>query len=143
MALFCTAIWGDSVSLSKVPLLCYSFESFLHKCLLIVSHWSLSDSKSSGLFSVFRPISIMLLSGWSLLVICKSSSPFTNPLGIVLSAPTTISITATFMFHFFFSFLARSKYLSLFLLSSIFLLLFAGTAESMIQQLFFFFCWYY
>ena len=35
-------------------------------------------------------------------IIFKSSSPFSNPLGIVPSTPITISITVTFMFHVFF-----------------------------------------
>ena len=53
-------------------------------------------------------------------LISKFSSPFINPLGIV---PITIGITVTFMFHSFFSSLARSIYLSLFLL---FLILLSG-----------------
>ena len=48
-------------------------------------------------------------------LISKTSSLFTNPLEIVPSAPTTISIT--FMFHSFFSSVARSRCLSLFSLS--------------------------
>ena len=51
-------------------------------------------------------------------LISKSYSPFTKTLGIVPSAPITIGITITFMFHcfvcFFFSFLAKSTYLSVF-----------------------------
>ena len=35
-------------------------------------------------------------------LISKSSSPFSNPLGIVPSAPTTIGIMVTFIFHSFF-----------------------------------------
>ena len=74
-------------------------------------------------------------------LISKSSSPFTNSLGIVPSAPTTIGITVTFMFHSFFSSIARSRYLSLFSSSFNFTLWSAGTARSTIQQVLLFFCW--
>ena len=43
-------------------------------------------------------------------LICKSSNPFTNPLVTVLSTPITIGVTVIFMFHRFFSFLARYRY---------------------------------
>ena len=46
-------------------------------------------------------------------LISKSSSLFTNPLGIIRRAPITIGITVTYMFHIFSS-LTRSRYLSLF-----------------------------
>ena len=42
----------------------------------------------------------------------KSSSPFTTPLVTATSAPIVIGITVTFMFHRFFSSLARSRYWS-------------------------------
>ena len=53
-------------------------------------------------------------------MVCKSSSPFINHLGIVSSVPITNGITVIFMFHslFFYS-LANSRYSSLFLLSFI------------------------
>ena len=116
----------------------------------MVSQWSLSDCKSlqvsrtilSNLAdlhnAVFWMVSICHL-------ISKSSSPFTNHLRIIPSAPTIIGITVTFIFHsflffcFFFSFLAGSWYLSLFSLSHIFILRSAGTATSTIRQIFFFF----
>ena len=63
----------------------------------------------------------------------KSSNPFTNPLGIVPSAPTTIVITVTFMLHSFFSSLARSSYSSLFSPLN-FTQWSVGTAESTIQH---------
>ena len=65
-------------------------------------------------------------------LISKSSSSFTNSLGIIPSAPITIGITVIFMFPRFFSSLARSRYLSLFSLSFNFTLWSAGR---------FFFCW--
>ena len=82
--------------------------------------WSLCDSKSpqvsrtllSILFNLYNAV-VWMVSTCSL--ISKSSSPCTNLLVTVLSAPITIGITVTFMFHSFFSSLARSRYLSLFL----------------------------
>ena len=67
---------------------------------------------SPGLFSVFWPISNMMISTFSL--ISKTFSPTNNPFGIVPTAAITIGITVTFMFHSFFSSLAMSRYLSLF-----------------------------
>ena len=69
-------------------------------------------------------------------LISKSSGSLTNPLGIVPSALTTISITVTFIFHSFLSSLARSRYLSLF--SPSFILWAVETAKSTIQQVLFF-----
>ena len=43
-----------------------------------------------------------------------SSNPFSNPLVTVPKAPITIGIIVTIMFHRFFNFLARSRYLSFF-----------------------------
>ena len=75
--------------------------------------------KSPGLFSVFWPISTMLYFKWPL----HSSSDLQlfQSLGIVPSGLSAISITVTFMFRSFFSTLVRSKYLSLFSFSLIFL----------------------
>ena len=70
-------------------------------------------------------------------LITKSSSSFTNHLGIVPSVPITVGITVTFMFFcfFFFSSLPKFKYLSLFTLSFIFTLWSDGTAKSNIRFL--------
>ena len=81
--------------------------------------------KFPGLSSVSWPILIKLLSSYF-----QVFSPFTNPLGIVPSTPTTIGIIATFMFHCFFSSLAWSRHLSLFSLSFIFTLWSAEIAKS-------------
>ena len=54
----------------------------------------------------------------------KSSRPFNNPLVIVPNTPITIGTIVTFMFHSFFSSLARSRYLSFFSLSFKFILQF-------------------
>ena len=54
------------------------------------------------------------------------------------SAPITINITSTFMFHHFFSFQARSRCLVLSLLSFSFIVWSTGTAKSTILQILFF-----
>ena len=111
----------------------------------MVFHWSFCDSKSpqvSRPFSVFWPFSKCC--SWivsSRLPIFKSSRLCTNPLVNVPSTPITIGITVTFMFHSFFSCLAKSRYLSLFSLSFSFTLWSTGTTRSSIRQVLFFFCW--
>ena len=73
----------------------------------------------------------------------KFSRLFNNPLVIVPNAPITIGTIVTFMFHSFFSSLARSRYLSFFSLSFGFILWSDGTAKSTILQILFFLycCW--
>ena len=80
----------------------YSFESFQSK--LIVCHWILSDSKSPHisrtLLSTLTDLNNDI--GWVVSTcspISKSTSPFTNTLGIVSSAPITTDITTPSMFH--------------------------------------------
>ena len=72
-------------------------------------------------------------------VVSFSISPclLSKPLGIVPSAPTSIGITVTYVFHSFFSSQAKSKYLCVFLLSFIFTLWFIETAKSTRWQVFF------
>ena len=60
-------------------------------------------------------------------VISDSSNPCINPLVIVASTSFTIGIIVTFMFHWIFYSLSRSRYLSLFSLSFNFTLWSAGT----------------
>ena len=120
--------------------ICYSFEN----CKLVVSHWNLSDSKSSQvsrtLLSILADLNYavvwMVSSG---LLISKSSSSFINSLVTAPSAPIIISIIVTSMFHSFFS-LARSRYWSFFrfLLFSI-----CGLPErqSPLFSRLLFFCW--
>ena len=72
----------------------------------MVFHWNLSDNKSPQVSGDFHNILADLNNTviWMMsirLLIFKSSSPFTKPLSIVLSAPITIDITVTFVFHFF------------------------------------------
>ena len=63
---------------------------------------------------------------WLMILHCKPTSGFilwsSVPPVSFLSASTTISFTFTFMFHKFFSSLARSRYLSIFHTSFIFIL---------------------
>ena len=87
----------------------------------MVLHRSLSDNKSPQVSRTLLSILADLNNAvtWMVSVrplISKFPSPFTNSLGIVPSAPITINITITFMFHSLFSSQARSRYSSLFLL---------------------------
>ena len=89
----------------------------------MVYHWSFSDCKSSQVSRTLLTILANLNKAVILMVsvpppISKSSSPCRNPLVTAPSVPVTIGITVTFMFHsFFFSPLARSRYLSFFSIS--------------------------
>ena len=77
----------------------------------MVSHWNLSDRKSPQvsrtLLSILADVNNVVVSIVSTRpLIFMSCSPYTNPLVIVPSAPITIGITVTFMFH---SFIFNSK----------------------------------
>ena len=72
----------------------------------MVFHLSLSDSKSPQVSKTFLSILAALNNAVIWMVstcpfISQTSSAFTNPWGIVPSAPITIGITVTFMFHSF------------------------------------------
>ena len=110
-------------------------------------HWDLNDSKfpqvSRTLLSILADLNNAVI--WMLLIlllISCSSSLFSRPLETVPRAPA-IGITVTFMFHSFFSSLARSKYLFIFLFSFIFILWSAGMAKSTRWQAFFFFFFFF
>ena len=108
----------------------------------MVFHWSLSDSKSPQV-SRTRLRFLTVLSNAVIWIVStrpptsKSSRPFNNSLVIVPKAPITIGTIVTFMFHSFFNSLARSRYLSFFSHSFIFILWSAGTAKSTILQILF------
>ena len=84
---------------TKLSLLCHSLWVFSHQLLTMLFQWSLL--KSPGHFSVFCSSSAIPLFGWSRLVLLFLTHPanFTKPLGINPSAPTTICITITLIFH--------------------------------------------
>ena len=111
----------------------YSFENFSCQLYLEVFHWSLSDSKSPQVSRILLSILANLHNAvvWFVStcpLIYKSSCPFSYTLGIVLSAPITIGITVIFMFHYFFSSLAKPGNLSLFAFLN-FILWSAGTVK--------------
>ena len=83
---------------------CYWVESFSHQRWLTVFLWCLTDNKSlqvsKTLLNIMTDLNnavIWMVSTFPL--ISTSSSPLTNPLGIVPSALITISITVTFLLH--------------------------------------------
>ena len=85
----------------------YVFESFSHQRMLVVSHLKLSLLKSPKVSRTLLSILINLNNAVVWMVstyplISKSSSSFTNPLGIVLSAPTTILILISLFIFFYF-----------------------------------------
>ena len=100
-----------------------SFQSFSHQHQLMVFYGSLSDVKSPFVWMVSTRV-----------FISKIFNPFNNPSVTVASVPITIGITVTFMFHSFFSSLARSRYLYLFIPSFNFTLCSARTVKSTIRQ---------
>ena len=106
----------------------------------MVFHWSFSDSKSPQvpwtLLSILDFLNNAVV--WMVSIRPPTSSPFNNPLVTVPKAPIMIGIIDT-MFHSFFNSLARSRYLSFFSLSFIFILWSPGTAKSTILQVLFFF----
>ena len=109
---------------------------------LIFKHWSwswatASDSKSPqvsrtllSILADLRNALVWMISSCPL--ISTSSSPSTNPLLIITSAPIITGITVTLMLQSFFSSQAMTNNLSLFSLSFSFSRWSAGTANSII-----------
>ena len=87
----------------------------------MVFHWSLSDSKSPQVSRTLLSILSDLNAAVWMVSVCtltyKSSSSFTNSLGIVPSTSITIGIGVTLFHRFLKNSLARSRYVFLFLLS--------------------------
>ena len=108
-------------------------------------YWSLSDFKSPQVSRTFPSILADLNNALVCMVstrplISKSSSSCIYPLITVPSASISICIAVIFLFNSFFSSLARSRDLSLFLLSFSFTLWSTGMAKSTVRQIHFF-CW--
>ena len=111
----------------------------------MVFHRSLSDSKSPQVFRTLLNILADLNNAVvprvsSRPLISKSSSSCTNILVTVTSAPITIGITVTFMFHSFFNYLARSRILFHNSVSFSFTMWSSGMAKCTIRPVLFF-CW--
>ena len=84
-----------------------------------VFHWSLIGNKSPQISRTLLSILAVLNNAVVWMVSThpptfKSSSSFNNLLVTVPKPPITIGIIITFIFHSFFNYLARSRYLSLF-----------------------------
>ena len=95
---------------------CFSLCKFFIQVLADGFLVSLSDYKSPQVYrtrlSIVTNFNNVVVSMVLILpLISDSSSPLSKSLGIIPSARTTIGITITFMFHSFFSSLARSNYL--------------------------------
>ena len=134
------------VSSSVHVLLKFSFQNFsiistFWWCqILIFSSSFKSPQVSRTLLSILAILSNAVI--WIVSIrplTSKSSRPFNNPLVIVSKAPITIGTIVTFVFHSFFSSLAKSRYLSFFSHSFSFILWSAGTAKSTILQILLFF----
>ena len=100
----------------------------------MVCNWSLCDSKSPQVSKTLLSI-LAILNHTAIWMVStrpptsKSSSPFKNPLVTVPTAPITICIIVTFMFHKFFNSqfsISRLSYLSFFSHSFSFILWSAG-----------------
>ena len=138
---FWVSLWGRLWFAYSIIFLFLEFFSLA--LAVMVSHWSLRDSKSPQvsrtLLSILADLNnavVWMVSTRSLIVM--SSSSFTNLLVTVPRSSITIGITATLMFHSFLISLARSRYLSFFSLSFNFPLWSVGTAKSTIRQILFF-----
>ena len=124
--------WSVFISKSLWIIMIFIIIIISLKRWLVVFPWSPSNSK-------FSRILLSILVNFNTAVICMVSilplisisfGLFTKPLGTVPSTSTINSITVILMFHSFFSSLARSKNLSVFLLSFIFIRWSAGNAKS-------------
>ena len=101
----------------------------------MVFHWSLSDNKSPGLFSVFCPILTVLSFGWSSLVFLFPILPVSLPVLWWLYQADQLQLVSPSLSCsiVFFSFLARSRHFYFFP-SFNFTLWSAWMAKSTIRQ---------
>ena len=109
----------------------------------MISHWILSDSKSSQVFWTILSILDDLNNAvvWMIStrpLIFKSFSPCTNPWVIVPREPFTIGIIVTLMFHSFFNSLAKVEALITLFTFFQFLSVSAGRAKSTILRVLFY-----
>ena len=114
----------------------------------MVYHWGLSDSRSPQAFRALLSILAVLnnVVVWMVSTrppTSKSSSSSNNPLVTEPNAPITIGTIVTFMFHSFFNYLTRSRYLPFFSQSFSFILRSAGSAKSTNCIFFFFFFFFF
>ena len=156
----CSSPHIDTSKLSSIltcPLLPFFLIKLICLCHIIIiiyssssfSHQRLSDNKcpqvSRTLLSILADLNNAVVWIFSTRpLISKSSCMCTNPLVIVPRVPLTIGMSVTFMFCIFFSSLARSTYLSFFLVSFNVTLWLTETAKStVLLVLFLFFVDYY
>ena len=106
MLICCICLCGCIIIIIIIFIIIYSFKSFSYQLTVAASQWSLSDSKSPQvsrtLLNLLADLHNAVVCMISTSLIFKSSSLFTNPLGIVQSAQTRSCITVTLMFHSFF-----------------------------------------
>ena len=115
---------------------------FSHQHWLVDFNWKLTERKflqvSRTRLGILTNLSNALVWMISILYLIPNfSGLFSKILGTVPSAVSTIGITVTLMFHNFFSFLARTKYLSIFSFPFIFTLWSAGMAKFLRWQVLF------
>ena len=117
---------------------CFTLWELFTSALADGFHWSLSAASlhdSPQYSSRFNHAVVWMVSTRPL--ISRSPRSCIKTLGTVPSTLTTIGITLTFIFHSFFSSLARSRHLSFFSLSFSFILWSAWTAMSTTRQVLF------
>ena len=116
----CVSFSRIGAGLCILLLLLLFLASFSHPGEMMVFHCSLSDNRFPQVSRILLSILVYLNNTVVWMVsarhpISNSSNPLFKSKKTVPSAPLTIGITVTFMFHSFFSSLARSKYMYLFL----------------------------
>ena len=111
-------IFSSFVWWFPLPILSGTFTPTLADGLLLNFKWQQLSRTFLSILTNLNNAVVWMVSTYFL--IFKSSSPFTQHFGIVLSTSITIGILVTFIFYSFLSSLARSKFLSLFSFSLIF-----------------------